>query len=126
MDLRSVYSGSFEGVADSEYTYDRAVHRTEENPLARYLQLKAEIKSLEEELKELQPQVLEALWESPDNKSTLLDHELSIGTRKSYKYSEQVKELQHAVRELKKIEELDGTATISKHTSYIMARRVKR
>jgi|GEM_PF-1670672 len=94
----------------------------DETTLARYLEVKAEIKRLESELKELQPQILSALWEEPDNQTEYAGFELSIGTRRTYTYSYRVRDMEKAVREQKKEEERQGTAELTRHTSFVIVR----
>ena len=104
---------------EADYVSDDAL-------MLRYLEVKAELKQLEEELKMLQPRVLDTLWDTEENKRYLLGHELGVGSRKTYQYSEEVQELQAAVRALKKEEERNGIATLARHTAYVVVRQVKR
>ncbi len=94
----------------------------DQTPLIRYLELKAEIRRLEEELKALQPVILAALWEEPEHRTEYAGYELTVGTRRSYAYSEHVDRLQEELRALKKQEEQDGTALIKRHTSFVVVR----
>ncbi len=97
----------------------------DEKPLTRYLEIKAELKRLEAELKELQPLILHALWEEPDNRAEYAGYELTIGTRRTYAYSEAVQEMEQTVKELKKEEEQNGEAILTRHTSYVVVRAIK-
>ena len=119
--LRDVASYADYRVEEPEKDY-----LSEDALLLRYLEVKAEIKQLEEELKSLQPRVLDTLWDASENKRFLLGHELAVGSRKTYEYSEEVQELQGAVRALKKQEEKNGIATLARHTSYVIVRQMKR
>jgi len=94
----------------------------DQKPLERYLEIKAEMKRLDEELKALQPLILTALWEEPENRAEYMGCELTIGTRRTFQYSEAVEEMQDTVRMLKKQEEQDGTAVMVRHTSYIVVK----
>ena len=98
----------------------------DQNLLVRYLELKAEIKRLEAELKEIQPVILAALWEEPDQRAEYSGFDLSVSTRRTYAYSEHVKALQDEVKALKKREEQDGSAVLTKHTSFIVVRSLKK
>ena len=94
-------------------------------PLQRYLELKAEIKRLYAELKELQPLILAALFEEPHQQTTYQGFELTIGERRTWDYSPKVKALQDELKALKKHEESTGLAAIKRHTSFVIARAAK-
>jgi hypothetical protein len=91
-------------------------------PLERYLEIKAEMKRLEAELKELQPLILAALWEEPEQKAVHAGFELNIGTRRSYAYTDAVKALEGEVRRLKKEADTQGLATLNRQTSFVVVR----
>jgi len=97
----------------------------DEKPLTRYLEIKAELKRLDAELKELQPLILNALWEEPDNRAEYAGFERAIGTRRTFAYSEAVQELERTAKELKKEEEQNGEAVLTRHTSYVIVRAIK-
>lgn len=97
----------------------------DQTPLMRYLQLKSELKRIEAEIKELQPEILAALWEEPEHQTAFMGHKLTIQTRKSFAYSDEVSILQKQVRDLKKHEEREGIASLKKHTSFIVVREAK-
>lgn len=97
----------------------------DETALIRYLELKAEIKRLKQELEDLQPTILNALWEEPENRTEYGGYELTVGMRKSYEYSERVARLQDELKALKKQEEADGTARLKRHTSFVVVRALK-
>lgn len=109
---------SYETVGGLRYLDDQA-------PLVRYLELKAHIKRLEAELKELQPEILAALWEEPEHQTAFMGHKLTLQTRKSFAYSDRVTELKQALRDQKKREEANGMATLVKHTSFVVVREAK-
>ncbi|WP_457651332.1 hypothetical protein [Rhodocaloribacter sp.] len=98
----------------------------DERPLKRYLEIKAEMKRLEEELRELQPVILAALWEEPDERAEYAGYELTVGARRTYAYSERVETLKKELKALKKQEEQDGTATLIRHTSFVVVRPLKK
>lgn len=94
----------------------------DEAPLQRYLEIKAEMKRLQAELEELQPLILTALWEEPDQEAFYQGYQLTVGTRRTYQYSEAVAALQKELKSLKKREEQEGTAVLSRHTSFVVVR----
>ncbi|GIV58259.1 MAG: hypothetical protein KatS3mg042_1172 [Rhodothermaceae bacterium] len=93
--------------------------------LTRYLELKAEIKRLQAELETLQPAILAALWEEPEQRAEYGGYQLTVGTRRTYAYSERVQALEQELKTLKKREEQDGTATLVRHTSFVVVRPLK-
>ena len=98
----------------------------DQKPLERYLEIKAEMKRLKEELDELQPLILTALWEEPEQRTAYRGYELAVNTRRSYQYSEAVQEMQTTLRDLKKAEEQDGTALLSRNTSFVVVRPIRK
>ena len=97
----------------------------DEHTLIRYMEIKAEMKRLEAEMRQLQPALLSALWEEPENRTEFGGHELVIGTRKTYAYSPAVEALQDELKALKRREEATGLATVTRHTSYVMCRALR-
>ncbi|MEM1268422.1 MAG: hypothetical protein AAGI08_00105 [Bacteroidota bacterium] len=91
--------------------------------LDRYLELKAEIKRLTAELKEIEPEILDALMAEPeeDGKQAVrhLGCEITVQRRKSYRYSEGLEEMMEDVKLLKAREQRDGTAEVVKETAFL-------
>lgn len=94
-------------------------------PLTRYLEIKGEIRQLEEELKALQPLITAALMEEPEQRYEHLGYQLELGQRRSYAYSEAVQALQEELRALKKREEQQGIAVLKKHVTFPVVRSKK-
>ncbi|HMB91804.1 MAG TPA: hypothetical protein VKP65_13210 [Rhodothermales bacterium] len=87
-------------------------------PLERYLDLKAQIEHLTEELDALKPMITAALMDEPEQRTLFRGHEITLGTRKSYAYSEEVQALEKALRDAKTIERLRGEAAVIRYTSF--------
>ena len=64
----------------------RALDTTDE--LERYLHLKAEIRRLTDEMKELEPVIFDALTDEPEETCDYLGCRLTVGRRRTYAYSE--------------------------------------
>jgi hypothetical protein len=97
----------------------------DQQPLERFLALKAEIKRLEEELAELQPLILSALYDEPEQRTTFRGVELSVGMRRTWAYSEAVEKLEDELKALKKHEERAGIAAVSRYTSYVITKAAR-
>lgn len=74
----------------------------------RYEILKNEIKSLEEELDQIKPIIIENMKD--DDKIEAKNGAFTIQLKKKWKYSPAVVNLEADVKEMKKSEEADGTA----------------
>lgn len=61
-------------------------------PLERYLDLKAQIEHLTEELDVLRPMITAALMDEPGQQTYFRGHEITLGTRKNYAYRGRWKE----------------------------------
>ena len=92
------------------------------DPVTRYLELKAEIAALTEELDELKPLLYDALTDEPGQTFTHHGFRFSVGLRRTFTYSDEVNRLSARVRELKKAEENDGTARLKSATGYVVVR----
>ncbi|HMB92992.1 MAG TPA: hypothetical protein VKP65_19235 [Rhodothermales bacterium] len=55
-------------------------------PLERYLDLKAQIEHLTDELDAIKPMITAALMDEPEQRTWFRGHEITLGTRKSYAY----------------------------------------
>ena len=100
----------------------RALDTTE--PLEQYLTLKAEIRRLTEEMKELEPLILDALMDEPDETCDYLGCRMTVGRRRTYEYSGRVERMKQELRGLKKQEEANGTAKITRHTGFVVVRQL--
>ncbi len=87
-------------------------------PLDRFLEIKAEIEALQEELERLKPEITAALWEEPEHQTLYRGCEITLSVRKSYQYSEAVKANEKALREAKMKERFDGTAVVVRAVSF--------
>ena len=94
--------------------------------LDRYIDIKAKISELQDELEELKPYLLDALMEEPNEKSAYRGFEFSIQRRKTYDYSNSVKDLESEIKEMKASERANGTAEISKHQAILVLKNLSR
>lgn len=79
--------------------------------LEQYAKIKSEIKLLEEKADELNPQILEMMQAEEVGEIAIGDlGKLTIGSRRTWKYSNEVKELEIKLKEEKKLEEQTGKA----------------
>ena len=102
----------------------RALDTTE--PLERYLNLKAEVCRLTEEMKELEPMILDALMDEPEEVCDYMGCRLTVRRRRTYEYSGWVERMKEELRGLKKQEEANGTATLVRHTGFVVVTQMKR
>ncbi len=92
------------------------IKQTDKDLLESYATIKLEIKRLEEKADFLNPQILELMQENEIGEINIGDlGKLSIGSRRSYKYSQNVKEADAKLKELKKTEEQTGEATYTEN-----------
>ena len=87
-------------------------------PLEKYLALLAEMKRVRAELDALKPEITYAIMEEPEQRTVYLGHELTLGTRKTWEYSDQVKAMQRDLKEAKRREVHDGVAVCTAHRSF--------
>lgn len=97
----------------------------DQSKLDRYLEIKAQIKQLEEELDGLKDDIFYALQEEPEQKCTHLGCDLSIQYRNIYEYSEQLRIDEQEIKARKKYEESAGIAAIVRQTGYVVVRQAK-
>lgn len=92
----------------------------------RYMELKTIVLNAEDEMKELQSKVTQAVFNSMGRKGRVVGAlgSLSLSMRKKWTYSPAVKKLEEALKEEKTVEEANGTATFDEVPS-IMFRRGK-
>ena len=93
--------------------------------LDRYIAIKAQISELEEELENLKPRILYALMDEPDEVSEHKGFNFSIQRRKTYAYSDKVKELEQILKEAKTLERNQGIASIEKDKAILILRTAK-
>lgn len=93
--------------------------------LDRYIEIKARISELQEELETLKAPLLYALMEEPEEKSHYKGFELSIQRRKTYTYSEKVQELEKVIKDAKKIERANGLAEVVKDQAILVLKTVR-
>ena len=93
--------------------------------LDRYIEIKAKISELQEELEELKGPILYALMEEPEEKGTYRGFDLIIQRRKTYEYSPVVKEMEQALKETRDSERKTGIAEIVKHQAILVLKAHK-
>ncbi|MEZ4702721.1 MAG: hypothetical protein R2834_20475 [Rhodothermales bacterium] len=94
--------------------------------LDRYLEIKARIAELEEELESLKAPLIYALMEEPRENAQYKGFELSIQRRKTYAYSEKVTELEEVLKEARAHEREAGIAEVAKDQAILVVRAVNR
>jgi hypothetical protein len=83
--------------------------------LVRFIELTAKIKDLEEQREGMKAEVIDILTDEPGYKvPQLLGHELSIQTRRSFTYSQNVTEMENQLKATKKYEEAHHIAVEAK------------
>lgn len=99
--------------------------RTLDNPadLARYLDLKAERKRIDAEIKALEPVIYCSLLDEDGATADVLGHTLTVRTRRSYEYSPAVERLSDELKALKTYEEKAGIAACSRATGFVTVTR---
>lgn len=85
--------------------------------LNNYAEIKKEIKALEAKADLLNPQVLEVMRQQEAEEVTIGEMgKLSLGSRRTWKYSKFITEKEEDIKKAKKIEEQTGTADyVEKH-----------
>ena len=87
-------------------------------PIERYLELKDRRAAIDAELDELKPLITAALMEEDGEAYEFAGFRFSLQRRKSYAYSDRVKELEQQLRAIKRQEERNGTAELVRQTAY--------
>ena len=82
-----------------------------------YLEVKAQIELLQARLDALKPSVVEALT-LQGGRVQYGGYELCVRSRVVYEYSEQVAAAERHCRELKRLEQQNGTATVQSFTEF--------
>ncbi len=93
--------------------------------LDRYIDVKAQIAELQEELEELKGPLLYALMEEPGETAIYSGFELCIQRRKTYEYSSKVQEIEKLLKEAKVHERNTGIAETMKHQAVLVLRPQK-
>lgn len=93
--------------------------------LDRYIEIKAQISALQEELEELKGPILFALMEEPEEKGLYRGFDLLIQRRKTYEYSPVVKDIEQALKDAKENERKTGIAEIVKHQAILVLKAHK-
>jgi hypothetical protein len=87
----------------------------------RYVRLKSRLRDIQAELRNLKPQVIQALSES----GVVVDDRIGtvkVAKRPQWRYSEDVARLQAMIREKKREEREAGIAVVQDETSYLLVR----
>lgn len=100
--------------------HSTALELTEEAKaiLQRYLDLKAEMSTLEEQVKDAQPEVLELLIQAPNGFINFGEFQIQSKVRHTYEYSLTLQGMERVVKQQKRREEQDGTAQLIHETFY--------
>ena len=93
--------------------------------LDRYFEIRAQIDELEEELERVKPELLSALFDEPEQETHYAGHELTIGTRRSYEYPDEIKEMERHLKAAKDYARATGDAVCVRHSSFLVAKRLK-
>jgi P2-related tail formation protein len=93
--------------------------------LDRYLEIKAQLAALEEELETLKSPLLFALMDEPGQKALHRGFEISVQRRKTFAYSDKVQELEDVLKEAKAHEREAGLAEVTKDQAILVVRAVK-
>ena len=94
-------------------------------PLERYLNLKAEIRCLTGEMKNLEPLILDALMDEPEEVCDYMGCRLTVRRRRTYEYSGRGERLKQELRGLKKQEKANGAATLVRHTGFVVVSQLR-
>lgn len=98
----------------------RALDTTE--PLDRFLEIKAQMAALTEELDRLKAEITDALWDEPEHRTLYQGCEITLSVRRSYQYSEEIQAHEKALKEAKMVERLTGRAIITREASFPLVR----
>ncbi len=66
------------------------------------------------------------MWEEPEHSTTYRGCEITLSTRKSYEYSEEIQAHEKALSEAKMRERYNGTAHVIRFTSFPVIKAMKR
>ena len=85
---------------------------TSDEKLKLYMKLKIQIKGLEEEAKELVPEIIDSMQSDDLDKINSPMGSLSLSIRKMYKFSDKVVDAEKNIKKLKSEEIAEGTASV--------------
>lgn len=88
--------------------------------LDRYIEIKQQLSELEEELESLKGPLLDALMEEPDSRAEYHGFQFKIQYRKTYSYSEKVKELEDILKKAREHEKSSGIAEVVKDKAVLV------
>ena len=88
--------------------------------LDRYIEIKQQISELEEELESLKGPLLDALMEEPETRADYHGFQFKIQFRKTYSYSDKVKELEGILKKAREHEKSAGIAEIVKDKAVLV------
>ncbi len=95
----------------------------EKNLLMRYLDLRAKLSELEEEIEKLKPAVFDIIDEQVkllhEKRIPFNGFEFEVQYRTTYEYSPEVKALEEQLKALKKQEEKNGRATVKSQVGFV-------
>jgi hypothetical protein len=94
-------------------------------PVARYLDLKAEMEQLTDELEALKPILTDALLEEPGEVFAYRGFSFSLTRRRSYRYSDTVRQLEAEVKAMKQYEEATGVAQVERWACFPVVTKAK-
>lgn len=94
--------------------------------LDRYINIKAQIAELEEELEKLKPEILNALMDEPKEVADYKGFSFTVQRRKTYGYSPKVNELEAIIKEAKAHERENGIASIKKQSAILVMKAARK
>ncbi len=97
-----------------------------DEPLRRYVEIKAEIQRLTDEMEALKPEITYALMEEPEERTIYAGCEITLSRRRSYEYSAELQAWEKALSDRKRIERLCGTAVVVKDQAFPVVRPLRR
>ena len=98
-------------------------HLDDPADLDRYLDLRQERDRIDAELAALSPVILEALEAEDDGRAAARGLTLEARVRRTYGYSEHVREAEAYVKECKAAERASGSAALASATGYVRVER---
>ena len=108
----------------------RAAEPEDDALIREYLTLKTLVSEAEERLDALKPRLIDMVLDQPDDdgkgpRAHAYGFEFSLQFRRSYEYSEHVRELTDQLKATKKYEEAHGIAQITKQQAVLMTKTLK-
>lgn len=97
----------------------------DQSTLDRYLEIKAQIKHLQDELSQIQDEVFRALDSEPGRTCEHMGCVLSIQYRTTYEYTPETQIAEQELKARKKYEESAGIAAIKSQSGYVVVRAAK-